>query len=108
MAVFFSQWEALHHIAFDELCHDCPELFGGMAEGVGAASFGARQQAAADASPPLIAPRERVLEVLAECGGNRQQAAQRLGVSRATLWRWEKAATAASATPSAHALAPGT
>jgi propionate catabolism operon transcriptional regulator len=76
MAVFFSQWPRVDAIAFDELRHDCPELFGVDADGSGANA----------------APRERVLEVLAACGGNRQQAAQLLGISRATLWRWVKEA----------------
>ena len=31
--------------------------------------------------------RERISEMLAECGGDRSLAAQRLGISRTTLWR---------------------
>jgi propionate catabolism operon transcriptional regulator len=77
MAVFFSQWDRIERIAFDELRHDCPELY-------------------ATEAPPPGKPgdgRDRVLEVLASCGGNRQEAARRLGVSRATLWRWVKEAS---------------
>ena len=33
---------------------------------------------------------ERVIEVLEQCGGNKSQAAKRLGVSRVTLWKWLK------------------
>jgi propionate catabolism operon transcriptional regulator len=77
MAVFFSQWERTDLIAFDGLRHDCPELFAADA-GIG--------------TGPTRQPREHVLDVLASCAGNRQEAALRLGVSRATLWRWLKEA----------------
>ncbi|MEW6719300.1 MAG: sigma 54-interacting transcriptional regulator [Thermodesulfobacteriota bacterium] len=33
---------------------------------------------------------DRLREALASCGGNRKEAAARLGVSRVTLWRWMK------------------
>ncbi|MBY4948035.1 propionate catabolism operon regulatory protein PrpR [Cupriavidus respiraculi] len=82
MAVFFSQWEHIGEIAFDALRHDCPELY--------AAGMGTPPGHPSD-------DRARVLDVLAACGGNRQQAAQRLGISRATLWRWIKEARGAPA-----------
>ena len=36
---------------------------------------------------PLTLDRDRVLAVLAEAGGNRAEAARRLGISRVTLWK---------------------
>ncbi len=45
-----------------------------------------------DGKMPLMAGHrpapETVARVLADCGGNREVAAARLGVSRTTLWRW--------------------
>ncbi len=37
------------------------------------------------ADPAAAAERERIMQVLAECGGNQTQAARRLGISRTTL-----------------------
>ena len=67
MAAFFSQWEDKEKIAFDELHHDCPELYSPNA---GQTDQGGAGQ-----------PREPALPILALCGGNRQEAARRLGVS---------------------------
>jgi DNA-binding NtrC family response regulator len=41
--------------------------------------------ASAAADPAAAGERERILQVLAECGGNQTQAARRLGISRTTL-----------------------
>lgn len=80
IAVFLSQFEPGADIDRDALRHDCPELFEG-------------RDGAADAiqelDPPLL--RQRALQAIQACGGRRQQAAQRLGISRSTLWRWLKA-----------------
>lgn len=72
MAVFFSQWRHEEEIDFTELRHDCAELY----------------EDAAPASSQRTGDRHRAREVLDACGGNRQEAAKRLGISRATLWRW--------------------
>ncbi len=72
MAVFFSQWRHEDEIDFTELRHDCAELY----------------EDAAPASSQRTGDRHRAREVLDACGGNRQEAAKRLGISRATLWRW--------------------
>ncbi|MGU3493951.1 propionate catabolism operon regulatory protein PrpR [Xanthobacteraceae bacterium A53D] len=55
----------------DILRHDCPELF----------------QSGPDLGTTPEDERSYVEGVLAACGGNRQAAARRLGLSRATLWR---------------------
>jgi propionate catabolism operon transcriptional regulator len=76
LAVFLSQFERLEAVCWDELPHECPEIF--AADPLPAAAAGG-----ADASP-----RARLAEVLAAHGGHRRNAARELGVSRSTLWRW--------------------
>ena len=73
IAVFLSQFDRLEDIRYDELRHECPELFADQAD-------------APDV--PRLASRSNLREVLAAQGGNRRKAAQQLGVSRSTLWRW--------------------
>ncbi|MBB5215007.1 propionate catabolism operon regulatory protein PrpR [Parapusillimonas granuli] len=73
IAVFLMQYARPEDVDYGALRHDCPELFEGGAEpGPGDART----------------PRERALEALRISGGNRREAARRLGVSRSTLWRW--------------------
>ncbi|WP_286185935.1 propionate catabolism operon regulatory protein PrpR [Acidovorax cavernicola] len=72
IAVFLMQFDTPQQIRYDDLRHDCPELFEGL-------------PAAALDSQPL---EERVREAMRLAGGNRQEAARYLGVSRSTLWRW--------------------
>ncbi len=71
LAVFFVQFANPEDIPLDELRSECPELF---------------EQAAGLRKEPE-ALRERVIEVMKECKGNRRKAAEKLGVSRTTLWR---------------------
>ena len=73
LAVFLLQYGRPEDIDYEGLRHDCPELYAD-----------APAQALYDAG----APRERALSALRASGGNRQEAARRLGVSRSTLWRW--------------------
>ena len=72
IAVFLLQFDTPDQVRYDDLRHDCPELFEGAA-------------AAQMANPP---PGQRVREAMRLAGGNRQEAARYLGVSRSTLWRW--------------------
>jgi len=54
--------------------------------------------AAATPLPPAGTPRPAAADLrklLADCGGNREQAAAQLGVSRTTLWRWLRGSTPA-------------
>lgn len=74
IAVYLSQYGSPEAIDYDALRHDCPELFEGtqtLANNTGDASL-----------------RARAIQALEACGGRRQQAARRLGISRSTLWRW--------------------
>jgi transcriptional regulator, propionate catabolism operon regulatory protein len=81
IAVFLLQFDSLERVRFDGLRDECPELF---------------EQAAALRDEPA-ALQKRVRQAMEQCGGNREQAAAKLGVSRSTLWRWLKASAAESA-----------
>ena len=72
IAVFLLQFDTPAQIRYDDLRHDCPELFEGAS--------------AARVAP--LPPDQRVSEAMRLAGGNRQEAARYLGVSRSTLWRW--------------------
>lgn len=70
-------------ISADELREIAPELFAG-GEGGGVSLVAGRGAVVPDVT---VQDRERLERVLQECGGNRDQAARLLGVSRTTLWR---------------------
>ena len=74
IAVFLSQYDGLDDVEYDALRQDCPELFEGAGDIINDAD--------------IASLRERAARALEACGGRRQQAAQRLGISRSTLWRW--------------------
>ena len=58
-------------IPYAALQQDCPELFETAAPGL-----------------PIGARREQIMAAMERAGGQRNQAARQLGVSRSTLWRW--------------------
>ncbi len=80
MAVFFAQYTQAKDIAYADLQHDCPELFGGNG------GRGDDTPTTENDGQPLT--RERVTDAMRLSQGNRQQAARLLGISRSTLWRW--------------------
>ncbi|MBU1440821.1 MAG: sigma 54-interacting transcriptional regulator, partial [Gammaproteobacteria bacterium] len=84
IAVFAAQYRRLDDLAVDDLAHDCPELFD-PAQRLPMLGTG---RPAASAVEPWTA---RLQAALDASGGNRQEAARRLGMSRATLWRKMKA-----------------
>ncbi|MCZ4312331.1 propionate catabolism operon regulatory protein PrpR [Comamonadaceae bacterium G21597-S1] len=61
----------VNDIPYAALQQDCPELFETAAPGL-----------------PVSARREQIMAAMERAGGQRNQAAQHLGVSRSTLWRW--------------------
>ncbi|WP_077001101.1 propionate catabolism operon regulatory protein PrpR [Variovorax sp. KK3] len=69
VAVFLLQFDRIDDVRWDELRHDCPELYARHPQGT-------------------LSTQDRVLEAMRLAEGNRQRAAQQLGVSRSTLWRW--------------------
>ncbi|KRC83351.1 propionate catabolism operon regulatory protein PrpR [Achromobacter sp. Root83] len=79
IAAFLLQYARAEDVDHDALRHDCPELFD--------------PHAPSPDPHPATTQRERALQALHACGGNRLQAACRLGVSRSTLWRWMSART---------------
>lgn len=70
MAVYFSCYPTLEQVIYDDLEYDCPEIFSGSS---------------LPTSP--IALEERLRLAMLELGNNRQAVADRLGISRTTLWR---------------------
>ncbi|WP_282262375.1 propionate catabolism operon regulatory protein PrpR [Stenotrophomonas sp. PS02301] len=56
---------------------------------------GAGAPAALTAASPARPDAAALQQLLADCGGNREQACAQLGVSRTTLWRWLREATPA-------------
>lgn len=73
IAVFLLQYHEPEDIDYDALRYDCPELF---------------NHAPDIHIDEISSPRERAQQALRASGGNRGEAARRLGVSRSTLWRW--------------------
>ena len=74
IAVFLMQFERIEEIRWEELRHECPELFA--------------DESAAPVEVSDVPAKSQWRELLAANGGNRQQTARQLGVSRSTLWRW--------------------
>ncbi|UUZ66020.1 propionate catabolism operon regulatory protein PrpR [Polaromonas sp. P1-6] len=75
IAVFLLQFQRVEDIAYEELELDCPELFEAMPSSV--------------QMTPLSNHRRACL-ALEKTSGNHTLAAQQLGVSRSTLWRWRR------------------
>lgn len=75
IAVFLLQFQRVEDIAYEGLELDCPELFEAMPSSV--------------QMRPLSNHRRACL-ALEKTSGNHTQAAQQLGVSRSTLWRWRR------------------
>ena len=74
IAVFCAQYTRIEEVEIGLLATDCPELF------------------SAQSTPGGLSVTEQARVVLEACGGNRNEAARRLGISRATLWRRLRAA----------------
>jgi propionate catabolism operon transcriptional regulator len=75
ISVFLLQFDRQEDIAYDGLWNDCPELF--LSDHM-------------DVHGVVDHLKMRLAEVLELCEGNRTMAAQKLGISRSTLWRWVK------------------
>jgi propionate catabolism operon transcriptional regulator len=73
LAVLLAGYDDPASIPADVLAQDCPELF--HASGL-----------LVEPEPEIAWP-DRIRTTLSETGGRRQEAARRLGISRATLWR---------------------
>ncbi len=74
IAVFLMQFERVEEIRWEELRHECPELFA--------------DESAVPVEVSGVPAKSQWRELLAANRGNRQQTALQLGVSRSTLWRW--------------------
>lgn len=75
IAVYVLQFDDIGSINYVGLCEDCPELF--LPE-----QF--------DAQGDVDILKVRLIDTLKRSNGNRTAAAQKLGISRSTLWRWMK------------------
>ncbi|WP_048441161.1 propionate catabolism operon regulatory protein PrpR [Caenimonas sp. SL110] len=76
LAVFVIQFDSESAIDLALLPEDCPELF---------------EQAQVRVLGQELPMAQRVAQAMRLSGGNRQEAARRLGISRSTLWRWLRA-----------------
>lgn len=73
IAVLLLQFSRLEDVGYEQLQHDCPELF---------------MNGASTAPTEPSGHAQRVRHALRMAGGRRADAARLLGVSRSTLWRW--------------------
>ncbi|MCW5642299.1 MAG: propionate catabolism operon regulatory protein PrpR [Rhodoferax sp.] len=71
IAIWMMPASRVDDIPYAALQQDCPELFETAAPGL-----------------PIGARREQIMAAMERAGGQRNQAARQLGVSRSTLWRW--------------------
>jgi len=81
IAVYLSQYHRIETVEWEELRHECPELF--------AASLHIERTPAAAVPQPQ--PKDRhalALAALERHGGRPGAAAAELGISRSTFWRW--------------------
>ncbi len=84
LAVLLADPHGVQDMGLDTLRSECPELF-------------APASATPMALPPEAPLSRRVAAAMHQAGNNRQRAAQLLGVSRSTLWRWLRDAEASAA-----------
>jgi len=77
IAVFLSYAGGGTDINTDDLRHDCPELYAQQDD-----------TSSEDSIIEHLSLHQRAVHALALTGGRRLQAAQHLGISRSTLWRW--------------------
>jgi len=76
IAVYLADFSALETVDWGGLLDECPELNVDIPVDPG------------HPAPRLQSPRGRAVAALARHGGSRHAAAQQLGISRSTLWRW--------------------
>ena len=79
IAVFLLSFSRMQDIRYDDLRHDCPELF--------------EDGDAVDADMQNVPLAERIRDAMESSQGKPGVAAKKLGVSRSTLWRWLQASS---------------